>query len=443
MRLSAQIEPPPALREAAAAVRARPDDPRALAVLAGELAAAGHATAPQVLARALRAGAAEAVSVLADPALLLEAGVTLGQAEQLPAALLALERATALDPGLARAWLNRGVALCKLERFEEALACTRAAVALEPGCAEAEFGSAVALLALGRWREGFAGYEARWRLPGAVVPAYPSSRWRGEALAGRTLLVHGEQGFGDMLHFARFVPLVARDGPVVLEVPQPLHRLLGRLPGVAGLALPGKCPPHDLHVPLLSLPGLLGTTPQTVPPAPYLEADPQGFVSWRARLPVDRRPLVGLVWAGGGRRDGAGTQQPDGGRSIPPAALAPLAGAAVCFVSLQVGESTAGLPFPALDAAHGVRDFADTAAVMAALDLVISVDTAAAHLAGGLGRPVWLLRRFAADWRFPGPERSPWYSSLRVFRQLRPGDWAGVIEAVAAALGDWAREPRG
>jgi tetratricopeptide (TPR) repeat protein len=429
------LPPSPALREAAAAVRAAPADAATLGRLAEALKREGHDRAALAILERALALADPGVPVLEgleDADLLLRAGVRLGQEERLEAALTALERAVAARPALTRGWTNRAVALCKLGRFREALACTRTAEALDPACAEARFGSAVALLALGAWEEGFPLYEARWDLPGAARPRLASPRWQGEDYAGRTLLVLGEQGFGDMLMFFRFIqPAAERGGRLILQVPDALHRLLAS----EALCWPGAAPPHDLHCPLMSLPGVLGLGPATVPPAPYLRADPAATQAWRDRLPRDAVLRVGLVWAGGGRRSDGGSQQPDAGRSVPAAALSPLgAVAGVCFVSLQLGDGVDPAPFPLLDLTAGLRDFADTAALMAALDLVITVDTAAVHLAGALGRPVWLLRRFAVDWRFPGGTTSFWYPTLRIFAQPRPGDWQTPLRQAAADL---------
>jgi tetratricopeptide (TPR) repeat protein len=442
----------------AAAVRAEPGHVAALAALAKVLDRLGHADAAAATGAAalrLRPGHAEALAgfcaalvrlagagvpiapylaALPDRApLLVQAGVALGQAGLLEPALAAFDLAAARHPAHPPALVNRGCALFKLGRFADACEVLRAALALAPGDAVARFGLANALLAQGAWAEGWPLYEARWELPGAAPRRVAAPRWRGEPLDGWRILVQAEQGFGDTLHFARFLPLVAaRSGAVVLEVPAPLRRLAARFPGVAEVVPHSAVPPPcDVHAPLLSLPGLLGGTPDPVAP-PYVTAAPELVARWAARLPGDGRPRVGLVWAGGPPRDNGASQQPDTARSMRFEQAAPLlAVPGVRWVSLQKGARAAGL----FDPMGEVADFADTAAIVAALDLVISVDTSVAHLAGAMGRPVWLMCRWDPCWRWPRQgSTTPWYPAMRIFRQPRPGDWSSVVAEVAAAL---------
>jgi hypothetical protein len=259
-------------------------------------------------------------------------------------------------------------------------------------------------------------------------------------------MLHAEQGFGDTLQFCRFAPLLARRcAKVYLEVPRPLLRLLRHslagenlevIPRLADFPATQALPRTDYHCPLLSLPRVLGTTVDDVPAAvPYLAADATQAAAWSQRLRELPGRKVGLVWAG------LPQYSDDAHRSLPLARLAPLGTVSgVTFVSLQTGAAAgqATAPPPGLtiyDASRGLRDFADTAALVAALDLVISVDTAAAHLAGALGRPVWLLNRFDTDWRWMVDRTdSPWYPTMRIFRQPRRGDWDSVISQVCAAL---------
>jgi len=271
------------------------------------------------------------------------------------------------------------------------------------------------------------------------------SRWKGETeIAGKTILLLAEQGFGDVLQFCRYAPLVADLGAkVILAVPGTLSRLMGTLRGVDRvLSQDDAVPEYDLHCPLMSLPLVFGTAETTIPAAvPYLPAEPEAVEHWRNVIPaaMPGRLRIGLVWAGGRRPDQPHAMAIDQRRSMHLAAMAPLGAIPGCvFVSLQFGgpaRQARGAPFPLIDVTARLTDFADTAALVEALDLIITVDTAVAHLAGALARPVWLLSRFDACWRW-GRDRddSRWYPTMRLFRQTEPGDWAGVMARVAAAL---------
>jgi hypothetical protein len=276
------------------------------------------------------------------------------------------------------------------------------------------------------------------------------------SLAGRTILLWGEQGFGDMLQFCRFAPLVAAlgapgDGPgdvakavnVVLEMPSALARLVRTMPGPQRVVVQNeKLPEFDVHCPLLSLPLALGTTLETIPAAvPYLAADPDQALAWRIRLAAVPGLHVGLVWAGNPRSADRALAAIDRRRSLPLARLAPLGTVpGVTFVSLQKGHRAEEAKTPPLgmalyDWTDELWDFADTAALIAGLDLVIGVDTAVVHVAGALGKPVWVLNRYDACWRWLyGRTDSPWYPTMRLFRQAHFGDWDGVIAEVVAAL---------
>lgn len=360
-------------------------------------------------------------------------------------AIAAAEAAVRADPECAIAWTNRAYALAQLGRTSEALAAYDEALALQPEHAIAQYGRACVLLRAGDYERGWPAYEWRWRgrqEPRRDIAAPP---WAGETLAGRTILLHGEQGLGDVVMFARFAPQLARRGARVIVQAYPhLLRLLGTLEGVAALLPPGTAlPPVDCHAPLGSLPHLLGVRLESLSGAPYLSVPDEAARAWQTLRPAGWRRdgglVVGLAWAGAAR-DHRGAASPfDARRSIPPGLLAPLLGTpGVRFVCLQAGEARdaarrAGLPL--LDVMEGVRDFADTAARLADIDLLITVDTAIAHVAGALGRPVWLLSRFDGCWRWlEGREDSPWYSSARLFRQPAPGDWKSVIDTVAGEL---------
>lgn len=360
-------------------------------------------------------------------------------------------QALALAPDHAQAWANLGVALREMGRLDEALAAYDKALALAPDHAEARANRAVILLLQGRLAEGFEAYEARLHSPefAAIGRDWTGPLWDGSPLAGRTLAIHAEQGFGDTLQFCRYLPLVKQlGGRIIFMVPVELKTLLASLSGVDILLAKGEAvPPYDVHVPLLSLPHLLGTTLDTIPAdTPYLAAEPGKVAQWGARLGASDGRRVGLVWAGSPRHRHAAARLVDRRRSLPLGQFAGLGQVAGCaFVSLQKGEAAgqaASAPFALADHSAELHDFSDTAALVASLDLVITVDTAMAHLAGALGVPVWVLSRFDGCWRWlAGRDDSPWYPTLRLFRQERAGDWDGVLGRVAASLAQWA--PKG
>lgn len=376
--------------------------------------------------------------------LLSNLGNALVDAGDLDGARAACERAATLDPALAEAQINLGRALHHSGQRGAAIACHRQALALRPGSASAHVHLGTALLAAGQFREGWAHYEHRLRQPGALAlwqsvqmsEAHPL--WDGTPMPGRTLLVAAEQGNGDIIQFARFLPL-ARElcGCVVFRVPR---RLAALLDGVAALSPDDTpLPPFDAWCPLMSLPHRLGTTLDTIPAAvPYLHADPARVERWRRALPAAVL-RVGVAWQGNP------AQADDRGRSAPLSCFAPLAAIpGVRLVSLQKGLGAEQAHDPHLaglvhqlgagfDA--GPDPFLDAAAVMASLDLVITTDTAVAHLAGALGRPAWVLLRRHAEWRWlEEREDTPWYPSLRLFRQEQDGNWAGVVGRMAGEL---------
>jgi tetratricopeptide (TPR) repeat protein len=359
----------------------------------------------------------------------------------------ALRRAIELRPGYASALANVGLVLQEQARYGEALDTCDRAVASDPAHATARGNRAMLLLLLGRLREGFAEYEWRWRMPGFATPRrdFPQPMWDGDDLAGRALFVHAEQGLGSAIQFVRYARLAtAKGGRVLLECQRPLHRLFAHSlaqPGglVADVITKGEVlPPFDCHAPLMSLPHLLGTTLATIPgETPYLTAPPDDVAAWRERLSGALRPSIGLVWAGNANHEN------DHNRSMPARLLAPLVTTGhATFFSLQVPATPdAAAAFPTgsvIDLAPVLGDFAETAAVIANLDLVISVDTAVAHLAGALARPVWLLLPYVPEWRWLlDRDDSPWYPTMRLFRQRTAGDWEGVVEQLAEVLRAW------
>ena len=359
------------------------------------------------------------------------------QAGRMAAAAACYRQAIAALPEMPEPHNNLATALCELGRPGDAIPHLRRATALRPDYVAAHFNLGMALLTHGEFAEGWREYEWRWRMPNyaAARAALTTPQWRGEAGERRRLLVHAEQGAGDTLQFCRLAPLAARHGlRVHMAVPRPLVRLLQALPGVAGVtAQEDAPPPYDLHCPMLSLPWALGITEATIPDAPaYLRADPDDAARWRGRLEqVGDGLRVGIAWAG------SPLSAADGRRSIAPDKLAPLAGLrTVRLISLQKGVPPAPAALGVIDPTAELRDFADTAALVANLDLVVCVDTAVAHLAAAMGKPVWLLDRYDHCWRWlAGRRDSPWYPSLRIYRQKRPGDWDAVLAEVARDLG--------
>jgi tetratricopeptide (TPR) repeat protein len=375
-------------------------------------------------------------------------GNLLRNLDRLDEAEAACRAALAYAPDLAAAHNNLGNAIQYRGRQGEAEACYRTALRLQPDYGDAQRNLAMLLLLDGRLAEGWTQYEGRLRAPSARRFSQP--QWGGEEIGDRTILLHAEQGLGDTLQFCRYVPRLA-GARVVLEVQRPLLGLLSDLAGSAELVAAGDpLPPFNLHCPLMSLPRAFGTALETIPAAvPYLSADPPRAEAWRDRL----RPLagikVGLVWAGNPRLGAQEADAVDRRRSIALAMLAPLADLpGIRFVSLQKGEPGAQAKSPPAcmvlhDWTDALKDFADTAALIENLDLVISVDTAVAHLAGALGKPVWLLNRFDTDWRWLLDRAdSPWYPTMRVFRQPAPGDWESVLEAVRSELIEAAASPK-
>ncbi|MGE4527993.1 MAG: tetratricopeptide repeat protein [Rhodospirillaceae bacterium] len=335
---------------------------------------------------------------------------------------------------------NYSLLLRDMNRVEEAAEMLGPIVAADPGNAQYRWDYSLMRLQLGDWEQGFADYEARWSLPG--VPALPSDkpRWGGEALAGRTLLILGEQGMGDVIQFARFIPLIEPDGGrILLRLRKPLMRLFAQAPALAGVALfcEDDAPPdHDIAIPVGSLPLALGARPQTLPP-PLSFAVPDEMVKAAAAAfpPRGGRKRVGLVWAGSpGHRN-------DRNRSTEPKTFLPLfAHPGVDLYALQVGERAADLGKSGLgalltDLSGRLTDFLDTAAFLRHLDLLVAVDTGTVHLAGSLGLPTVVATPSAVDWRW-GAEgtATPWYASLRLARQPRQGDWAGAMARVMAMI---------
>jgi tetratricopeptide (TPR) repeat protein len=370
-------------------------------------------------------------------------GSVLKKLNRLNEALASHDAAIALQPDSADAFYNRGNALKELNRLDEALATYDRAIALAPDHAEAHWNESLLRLLTGDFERGLAKYEWRWKSKPLALRSRNFSQplWLGaDTLNGKTILLHGEQGLGDTIQFCRYAPLIAARGArVIMEVDDSLRDLVSGLAGVSRcVSKSDTLPEFDLHCPLLSLPLAFGTRLATIPSTtPYLLAAAPAVARWEARLAGKPWPRIGMVWSGAPRH------REDGNRSIGLRALLPLLDIATTFVSLQreVRADDALLLQERNDILHfgdDLRSFSDTAALISHLDLVITVDTSVAHLAGALGRPVWVLLPFIPDWRWL-LERSdsPWYPTARLFRQTASREWQGVVKCIHAELRDW------
>jgi tetratricopeptide (TPR) repeat protein len=444
------------------ALRLRPDYTDALNNLANcltELRRPGEAAVFLEQAVRLRPDFAEAWGNL---------GLARADLGRFHAAVAAYREALRLNPRYAEAQANLACAYHLMGRVGEAEAAFRLALWLNSDSASARWNRSLLLLQAGQFEEGWREYEWRWKRPRApvytgVARRFRQPQWDGSPLEGRTILLTMEQGLGDMIQFIRYAgPLKERGGRVVVECPHFLARLFATCPGVDQVvAEGGALPDFDTHVPVLSLPGLCGTRLETVPATvPYLAPDPDRAAEWRRKLETVPEFKVGIVWQGNPHHKW------DRWRSVPLAAFESLARVpGVRLFSLQHGRGAeqltglesllqlaeAGTPtppagadvpaaaprcrFPVTALAAASNDFAETAAAAVNMDLIVTVDTATAHLAGALGVPVWVLVHRMADWRWLfGREESPWYPTMRLFRQRRLGRWGPVIRRVAREL---------
>ena len=382
-----------------------------------------------------------------NPLIFNNRGNYLSQLGRFEEALASYSKALALAPKFAAALRNSGNALIYLNRDAEALLRYREAVQLNPDDAQAHYAVAFASLRQGDYSRGFVSYEWRWRLAEFATQRrdFAQPLWRGdEDIEGKTVLLHAEQGVGDTLLFMRYAAVVAARGArVILEVQPPLWRLIRGVPGLLVVSRGDSLPSFDLHCWLLSLPRILKTTLETVPPQLDLRSDPQLVAYWRKKLPAEGLK-VGIVWSGNR------AQKDDRDRSIPFNQILPLLTAQnVSFVTLNpdlsAEEKEALLGFPqVMMIGSEFRDFADTAAVVDNLDLVISADTASAHLAGALGTEVWVLLRYSPAWQWLlGRDDSPWYRTARLWRQTSTAGWPELVDRVARSLATRATERRG
>jgi cytochrome c-type biogenesis protein CcmH/NrfG len=364
-------------------------------------------------------------------------GLVLQNLGRLDEAIIAYQKAIGLRPEYADALINLGCVRRQRLEPEAALLCFEEALRCEPQNPEAHWELCTTLLALGDFERGWKEYEWRWKQKGFAAPParFEQPRWDGSDLNGRRIFLHTEQGYGDIIQFARYATLVAgRGGEVIVGCPQPLRLLIQTIPGVREVVTDrAALPPFDVHAPLMSLPAIFGTTLPTVPAEiPYLTPPRNDF---KLENTDERQCKVGIVWAGDP------SHKNDRNRSLPLNCFSPLMELpGIRWYSLQVGNRVRDLsqlqPEGRItDLGSRFRDFGDTAQAIAQLDLVISVDTSVVHLAGALGKSVWTLLPFEAEWRWMlGREDSPWYSTMRLFRQSSPGNWKSLLDLVACEL---------
>jgi tetratricopeptide (TPR) repeat protein len=368
-------------------------------------------------------------------------GSTLYKLGRIDEAAAACGRAVAISPDFAEAHYNQGFFLVRQGRHDEASACYARAIAIRPDYADAHYSKASCHLLRGDFGNGWGEYEWRWRT-GEIKPhGFAGPLWDGKALHGKTLLLHCEQGMGDNIQFIRYAALIEKSGGrVLLACPSPLMRLFRGTDGIDEIfeitADGFKPPAYDWQAPLLSLPGIMGTTLENIPSGgAYLNSEPALTAVWRDRLAAYPGFKVGVVWRGNP------THRNDRNRSMSPGQFSEFIGLeGLAVISLQKDATpdeinALGLTGAFYNAGPQLEDFADTAALIANLDLVITVDTSVCHLAGAIGAPVWTLIPFASDWRWlRGREDSSWYPSMRLFRQPEAGDWQSVAARVREAL---------
>jgi tetratricopeptide (TPR) repeat protein len=369
-------------------------------------------------------------------------GTALYDDDDLPAALDSYEHAVAVDPDFGDAYVNRGVTLQNMGHVDQGIESYKQAIRINPNLPEAHYNLALASLTIGDYATGWSEYEWRWQAESG--PIYREKRsfsqplWVGkETIAGKTIMLYGEQGLGDSLQFCRYIEWVARLGArVILEVPSLLTTICATLPGVSQIIPYGSPLPHfEYQCPLMSLPLAFSTTLDTIPSASgYLRADAGKVAAWRNRLGAATKPRIGLTWSG---NQAAGTNRK---RHFALSSLLPYLSRDFHYYCLQKEVTAADHETLAntswiFQFQDLLKDFSDTAALCECMDLVISVDTSVAHMSCALGKKTWVLLAYVADWRWLlEREDNPWYHAARLFRQTSPGEWNGAFERVATAL---------
>lgn len=412
-----------------------PQAPQTHLILARILSNSGSSREAETSARKAMEQAPGDVSVMQTLANILDDQLRLDEAVE------AMEAAARRAPDAVPLLASLGRLYSRAGRDEDAFRTLRRALELNPNYLDAHGHLALALLNSGDLKAGFQEYEWRWRLDSFTTKPREFDRpmWTGSDPAGRTILVHSEQGFGDVIQFARYLPMLAGIGAkVIVEAPaMGLLELLREMRCVSQVVPLGmKFPDFDLHLPLLSLPRAFGTTLETIPnPVPYLRPDPTRVADWKSRIDqlAEKSFRVGIVWGG--------NKKPDRRRSIPLQEMSPLFQIPrVQYFSLQKGDplkelESAPANWPIINLSEDIKTFADTAAAMLAMDLVITIDTSTAHLAGAIGAKTWTLLPWLADWRWlRGREDSPWYSTMRLYRQSQPDNWTAVVRRLADNL---------
>jgi hypothetical protein len=364
-------------------------------------------------------------------------GITLQELNRLDEALDSYNRALALRPDYAEAHYNQGLTLQLLKQFDGALSSYQRAIDIKADYTQAHWNLSLLYLLMGNFDRGWKGYEWRWESTNQKR-IFPQPLWLGEeALAGKTILLHSEQGLGDTLQFCRYARPVADLGAtVILEVPTPLVGLLGKLDGVSQVIAKGApVPTFDIHCPMMSLPLAFKTELKTIPsPGRYVGADPEKVAQWNNMLGERIQPRIGLAWSG------SPTHLHDNSRSIPLSDIVGHLPGGFQYISLQkdirdTDRKTLELNPQILHFGEQLEDFTDTAALCELMDIVISVDTSVAHLAGAIGRELWVLLPYVPDWRWLlDRDDSPWYPSAKLFRQSKSGDWNSLMKNVERRL---------
>jgi tetratricopeptide (TPR) repeat protein len=370
-------------------------------------------------------------------------GVTLQKLRRYEDALEQFDRALDLRPKFVEALNNKASVLSEVRRFDEAVVAYHHLKEIDPGSANADWNAALIHLLSGNFQVGWRGREARWEIPflpgTAAYPKFAQPMWRGERIEGKTILVCADEGLGDTIQFVRYVPMLSASGARVILLPQEsLYLLLSGLPGVTQCLpnLHGGVPPFDLHCPIMSLPMAFGTTLDTIPaPTSYLPRPAEARVqAWEDRLGAHDRPRIGLVWSGNPKHGN------DQNRSIPLRMFSRIIDLDATFVSLQKDPRPADKSVllertDIVDLTEHLTDFVETAGLICCLDLVITVDTSVAHLAAALGCPTWILLPYIPDWRWLlDRDDSPWYPTVRLFRQSATRDYQDVIDRIRTDL---------